>query len=649
MIALSSFLVDHLWQSTLFAAAAWLLTLALKANAARVRYAVWLAASAKFFVPFAALVAIGSQFSWRTAAQPLEANVTVFINRVGAVAPHELRLFTGTVAPPAPAVPAASTLLSSAAAAVSGALPWLYAAWLCGGLAVLLVWTIRWRRVAAVAREGSPMSSGRELALLRRLETARGILRPTALVATDAAVEPGVFGIVRPVLLWPQTIADHLSDCQIEAILAHEVSHVRRRDNLAAAMHMVVQAVFWFHPVVWWLGARLVDERERACDEDVIRAGAEPQVYAEGILRTCEFYVESPMACVTGVTGSDLKKRIEQIMRGHEMVRLGAPKRLLLSAAAVAAIAAPVIVGAATASPRRAPFERRFIESRRYVLGGPRQLLERQAEPPPIVLKHTEAQAAAPSGSPRPQAPPSLSGIVRGPKGGPVSNATIALTHVETNADATARSDGLGHFDFSRLPPGEYLLGVTANGLEPFHGRVTVPAGKGITLEVGLQAETIAIGMTVGKGFPGPRQGPAAPMPPTWSCIDRPMGRDCGPPSLLQELEHDRQEQEAARTSLATRPAWPVKSAPPHYPQELWDAMIEGSVVIEGRIGEDGVPTALEVVAPVHPDFAKEALDTVSQWRFEPARQDGGPLSVPLKVTINFRLSSARARLPGAD
>jgi protein TonB len=127
------------------------------------------------------------------------------------------------------------------------------------------------------------------------------------------------------------------------------------------------------------------------------------------------------------------------------------------------------------------------------------------------------------------------------------------------------------------------------------------------------------------------------------------MGRACGPPSLLQELEHDSQEQEAARKNLATRPAWPVKSAPPHYPQELWDAMVEGSVVIEGRIGEDGVPTALEVVAPVHPDFAKEALDTVSQWRFEPARRDGSSLSVPLRVTINFRLSGARARLPGAE
>ena len=116
-------------------------------------------------------------------------------------------------------------------------------------------------------------------------------------------------------LLWPRSIGARLSDEQVEAILAHELAHVRRRDNLTAAIHMVVQSVFWFHPLVWWLGARLVDERERACDEDVIRLGSEPQVYAEGILKTCEFYVESPLACVSGVTGSDLKKRIE---RDHE-------------------------------------------------------------------------------------------------------------------------------------------------------------------------------------------------------------------------------------------------------------------------------------------------------------------------------------------
>jgi len=80
-----------------------------------------------------------------------------------------------------------------------------------------------------------------------------------------------------------------------------QVMFIRRRDNLFAAIHMIVEALFWFHPLVWWIGARLVDERERACDEEVVRLGADPHQYAEGILRTCEYAVESPLACVAGV------------------------------------------------------------------------------------------------------------------------------------------------------------------------------------------------------------------------------------------------------------------------------------------------------------------------------------------------------------
>jgi bla regulator protein blaR1 len=109
-------------------------------------------------------------------------------------------------------------------------------------------------------------------------------------------------------------------------VLAHEFYHVRRRDNLTAALHMTVEAVFWT-PLVWWIGARQAEERQRACDEGVLRLGNEAQVYAESILRVCQFYVDSPVACVSGVTGSDLKKRMAGIMNDHFGETLGTPKR----------------------------------------------------------------------------------------------------------------------------------------------------------------------------------------------------------------------------------------------------------------------------------------------------------------------------------
>ena len=173
---------------------------------------------------------------------------------------------------------------------------------------------MRWRGVSRAVRAGAPIESG------RTHDTFQALASTTALplVASDTSLEPGVFGILRPVLLWPREIDLRLDDAQVRAMLAHELAHVHRRDNLTAAMHMFVEAVFWFHPVVWWIGARLVDERERACDEYVVRLGNDPDVYAESILKTCQFFVESPLTCAPGVTGSNLKKRIERIMSNHQ-------------------------------------------------------------------------------------------------------------------------------------------------------------------------------------------------------------------------------------------------------------------------------------------------------------------------------------------
>ncbi len=161
-----------------------------------------------------------------------------------------------------------------------------------------------------------PLHDGREVHALRRIENVGGIGKRIEIFLSRASLEPGIFGIAQPVLVWPEGISERLDDAHVEAILAHEVGHVRRRDNLFAAIHMLVEAIFWFHPLVWFLGTRLVEEREVACDEEVLELGSERQIYAESILKICEFCVGSPLACVSGVTGADLKKRIVRIMTG---------------------------------------------------------------------------------------------------------------------------------------------------------------------------------------------------------------------------------------------------------------------------------------------------------------------------------------------
>ena len=340
---------NHLWQSTGLAAVAVLLALALRANHARERYWLWLAASVKFLIPFAVLAAVGSRLGrWLIPATPVSRLPFVMEQIVQPFGP--IRDAALPMAAPAPS-PATAALLPAL----------LLAFWFCGFVAVLLYRWARWRRVAAAVRSSTPLKEGREQEALRRLQWGRPgyprrswvrLSKPAiSLVSSSAKLEPGVFGIFRPVLWLPAGIGDRLEDAELEAILAHELCHVRRRDNLFAAIHMAVEAIFWFHPLVWWLGARLVEERERACDEEVLRLGSDPQVYAESILKVCEFYLASPVACTAGVTGGDLKKRIEGIMTARVVHKLNFAQTLLFAIAAIGAVAAPIAAGL-VGSPR---------------------------------------------------------------------------------------------------------------------------------------------------------------------------------------------------------------------------------------------------------------------------------------------------------
>ena len=335
--------VNHLWQSTLFAAAAALLALALRKNQARWRSRLWLAASIKFLIPFSVLAGIGSQLGWRS-MRPASAGLSFLIEEIGQ-----------SFAPPV--VHRAAITASATAAAFVPALllPALFLIfWFCGFAAALFRWWMNWRRVQVAVLAAVHVTDGRELRALRRIERIAGVRSPTSLRASQGPLEPGIFGIFQAVLLWPAGISDHLADAQLEAIMAHEVCHVRRRDNLAAALHCVVESVFWFHPLVWWLGARLVDERERACDEEVLRLGSAPEVYAESILKTCRLYLEPARMCMAGVTGSDLKKRIERIMTRRTGRQLDFGRKLLLAAAGIAAVAGPIAFGVANAPAVRA-------------------------------------------------------------------------------------------------------------------------------------------------------------------------------------------------------------------------------------------------------------------------------------------------------
>lgn len=315
---------NHLWQSTLFALAIAGLTLLLRRNSARLRYWLWLVASIKFLVPFAALAALGAQIPWHPVVAEQGAAAPVVLDIAGD--------FTAPMAFDLQQVPA-----NGAATPPEATLPlmWVFAAWAMGAGFVSVRWLTRWLEVRRALHNSVRMT---------------GIDFPVPVRATSAGFEPGIVGIFRPSLLVPAGIQERLTPAQMQAVLAHERCHLRCRDNLAASLHMRVEVLFWFHPLVWWIGARLIEERERACDEEVVREGHSAAGYAEGILAVCEHYIASRLRSVSGVSGADLRKRIERIARKTLAVQLGRPKKLILAGAMGCLIAAPIGAGMIAAS-----------------------------------------------------------------------------------------------------------------------------------------------------------------------------------------------------------------------------------------------------------------------------------------------------------
>jgi uncharacterized protein (TIGR03435 family) len=318
--AIAPSIANHLWQSTVVTLIAWLLALALRKNQARTRYWVWMIASLKFLLPFSLLIAAGESLRSTLSAPVQQPALDVVMEQI--TQPFPPTAFHATLDD--------LSAMPIAAPHHSGLLPFvLLAVWLCGVLAIASSWVRSWWQIRAAARAALPMTS----------------LGGVPVLSSPAMREPGVFGILRPVLLMPEKISDHLSAPQLNTIIAHEMCHIGRRDNLTAALHMAVVAAFWFHPAVWWIKARLLEEREQACDEAVLHLGNGAQLYAESILNVCKYYVEGPRMCMSGVTGSDLKRRIVRIMSEQAARQLGFGRKVLLCVAGLATVTVPIVFG----------------------------------------------------------------------------------------------------------------------------------------------------------------------------------------------------------------------------------------------------------------------------------------------------------------
>lgn len=310
-----AFIAQHLWQSTLFLIAAWVLARACRRNSAAIRYWIWFGASLKFLVPFAWLQWLGD-YVGRSLPEPPPVDPLVI--EVGNA------IF----------VPSVPTVVDDMASYVQI----VVAIWALGAAMLLLQWFLQWRVVH------SRLASAPRLAMDV----------PVPVHVTSADVAPGVFGVFRPAVILSRTVVRELSAAQMQAMLAHEMCHVRRRDNLTSAIHKCVEVLFWFHPLVWWIGASLLREREVACDEEVIEQGYEQVVYAESILNVCRLGVAAQFSGVAASTGGSLKERLISIMSNKRAMPIDHLRFALLFVVAISTCYGPIAAGVVTGAIREA-------------------------------------------------------------------------------------------------------------------------------------------------------------------------------------------------------------------------------------------------------------------------------------------------------
>ncbi|HEX8691373.1 MAG TPA: M56 family metallopeptidase [Longimicrobium sp.] len=189
----------------------------------------------------------------------------------------------------------------------------LLAAWAAGALAVLGRLGVGILRVRRLARGAEPVADYAWTWLAARLGPMVGVRRPVRLLRSPSAAMPMTWGTLRPAVLLPAD-ADGWTPERRRVVLLHELAHVARGDCLTQVLAEVCCALWWFHPGAWWAARRMRLEREQACDDRVLQAGARASDYAAHLLEVARAYAPTPAVALAMARPSHLEGRVRAVL-----------------------------------------------------------------------------------------------------------------------------------------------------------------------------------------------------------------------------------------------------------------------------------------------------------------------------------------------
>jgi len=246
--------------------------------------------------------------------------------------------------PPLPVLVTSPTAIAQPAHSISRSQPmsvidpmrWTGFAWLLGAAVVALWHLLGWIWLSRNA-------PGRELdaePMLGRLAEALGIRRSVGLVESSRLNVPAVVGVLRPMILIPLGLLNDLAPDQVEAILIHELAHIRRHDYLVNLLQVVVESLLFYHPATWWISSQIRREREHCCD-DIAAKRLTPRNYVSALLALEQRRWPTAHALVAA-NGGTLLERVQRLLGRGSSSRRRPVRSAVAAIVVIACIFLPV-------------------------------------------------------------------------------------------------------------------------------------------------------------------------------------------------------------------------------------------------------------------------------------------------------------------
>ncbi|MHC4726771.1 MAG: M56 family metallopeptidase, partial [Planctomycetota bacterium] len=221
------------------------------------------------------------------------------------------------------------------------ALPYIVFGWFIGVFALSLWHLGGWTHLQRLKRKNTNQVDASLKDKLNNLAERLKVTRPVKLMKSALVQIPTVVGCLRPVILLPASALTGLTSQQLEAVLAHELAHIRRYDYLVNMLQTVVEIVGFYHPAVWWISHKMRIERENCCDDLAVSVCGDKVGYARALTSMEEIRLAQG-ELVIAASGGNLFTRISRLV-GNESAGKARPgwAPVVLSALLIIALAIP--------------------------------------------------------------------------------------------------------------------------------------------------------------------------------------------------------------------------------------------------------------------------------------------------------------------